>query len=97
MGAEEKRIQPEPRLYQSLIQNVKENGLTNVTCHQMAVSRISGNLRLQSQGINSGDNRIVKEPIGSAGIQISAEALDELFADYRIDFLKMDIQNHKPF
>jgi FkbM family methyltransferase len=85
-------FEPEPRLYQSLIQNVKENGLTNVTCHQMAVSRISGTLRLQSQGINSGDNRIVREPTGSAGIKVSAKALDEIFADRRIDFVKMDIQ-----
>lgn len=86
-------FEPEPSLYQQLLSNVRENGLDNVVCHQMAVSNISGALTLQKGRLNSGDNRIVtSESISARTIDVKACTLDELFVGKTVNFLKMDIQ-----
>jgi FkbM family methyltransferase len=86
-------FEPEPSLYEQLVSNVRDNGVDNVVCHQMAVSNSSGALRLRLGRLNSGDNRIVTNDSMSAGsIQVKACTLDELFIGKTVNFLKMDIQ-----
>jgi FkbM family methyltransferase len=86
-------FEPEPLLYAQLVSNVRENHATNVTCSELAVSSSSRSLTLQSGRLNLGDNRIVLDQIqNSERVSVTASALDDLFPDERIDFLKMDIQ-----
>jgi FkbM family methyltransferase len=86
-------FEPEPSLYQQLVSNVRENGVDNVVCYQMAISDFSGVLKLRLGRLNSGDNRIVASDSTSArAIEVKACTLDEVFIGKPVNFLKMDIQ-----
>jgi FkbM family methyltransferase len=86
-------FEPLPTLFQQLLSNVRENGVDNVVCHQIAVSNFSGVLRLQMGRLNSGDNRIVTGNSRSERIvEVKAGTLDELLVGKTVGFLKMDIQ-----
>jgi FkbM family methyltransferase len=86
-------FEPEPTMFQHLVLNVNANRADNVLCHNLAVSSSSGHVALKRGGVNWGDNRILPDSSRDPGqIKVEAIALDEKFADQKIDFLKIDIQ-----
>lgn len=86
-------FEPHPMLYERLVANVRENRIESVECSQTAISNSSGSLTLRLGQINLGNNYIVAAGANaSAGVEVPAATLDELFEGTKIDFLKIDVQ-----
>ncbi|MBV8376225.1 MAG: FkbM family methyltransferase [Verrucomicrobia bacterium] len=86
-------FEPHPMLYQQVVENLRENRIENVECHQTALSNSTGFLTLQLGHLNLGDNYIVADGAKvSVTAQVPAATLDDLFEGTKIDFLKIDVQ-----
>lgn len=76
--------------------NVDQNGLSNVTIIQKAVSDTTGSLTLFQSGFNTGDHRTYHVSKGRKQVQVDCIALDDYFpVGTRIDILKMDIEGYE--
>ena len=86
-------FEPHPALHEQLVANLRENRIENVECFQTALSNFSGVVTLHLGHFNLGDNYIVTAGANaSAGVEVPAATLDELFEGTPIDFLKIDVQ-----
>jgi FkbM family methyltransferase len=86
-------FEPEPYLYQQLLENVRVNDVTNVVCQKLAIADDNESCLLRPGSLNTGDNRIViAEDARSEDISVKASTLDDLFPDERIDLIKIDVQ-----
>lgn len=86
-------FEPEPFLYQQLLENVRINDVMNVVCQKLAIAEENKSFILRPGPLNSGDNRIViTEDARSEDILVKATTLDDLFPDERIDLIKIDVQ-----
>jgi hypothetical protein len=64
-----------------------------VTLFNAAVASQSAKLRLRSDGLNRGDNRIVPGQSDASGtIEVEATPLDLAIPDLKLDLLKVDVQ-----
>jgi len=79
-----------------LRKNIEQNGYSNVTVIQKAVSDKSGTITLHQSGFNTGDHRTYEVSKGRRQITIDCVSLDDYFpADKHIDMLKMDIEGYE--
>ncbi len=87
-------FEPEPHNFSLLTRNIQVNGYQNVTPLRLAVSNISGPLRLFVSEDNKGDHRVYASDESRETIEIQAIRLDDYFRDgsSQIRFIKMDIQ-----
>ena len=93
-------VEPDPRLYGVLCENVERNRLRQVSAHRVAASDRDGTLTLagfDESGGNFGLSRVVEEePDGGARFSVPARSLDALLDEQggfgRVDVLKMDIE-----
>ena len=97
-------LEPDPRLFRMLHENVVRNSLTRVTALQVAAAAEAGTLTLagynESDG-NFGISRVVSGGQEMPGtFQVAARSLDALFDELGvrdIDLLKMDIEGAEGF
>jgi FkbM family methyltransferase len=92
-------LEPDPRLFRILRENVTRNSLAQVTTLQVAAADVTGELTLQGCDIGGGNWGLSKlidhaKPVG-ANFRVPARPLDELLDDSGVeyvDLLKMDIE-----
>lgn len=91
-------LEPDPRLFPVLSDNVGRNALRNVSLHQLAAAREAGVLALAGfdEGAgNFGVSRIVAQGGGERVFDVRADTLDRVLAEDgvgAVDLLKMDIE-----
>lgn len=87
-------FEPDPTNFGLLKKNVEDNGYTNVTLVNKAVSDRSQRLKLFLNETNRGDHRVYDSKDGRKSIPIQAIALDGYFKklDKKVRLIKMDIQ-----
>jgi FkbM family methyltransferase len=87
-------FEPDPGNFELLSKNVKENGYTNVTLVNKAVSDADGTLTLYRSNFNTGDHRTYFVAKARKGVEIGTVALDRFFANLhaKVDVVKIDIE-----
>lgn len=96
-------LEPDPRLFPILKENVIRAGLDQVTALQVAAANAPGTLSLagyDEAGDNFGLSRIVADSTQQRTFQVSADSLDHLLDDHQIDsvdLMKMDIEGAEVF
>lgn len=87
-------FEPDPANFEILQKNVELNGYQNVTLERLAVSDVSGPVRLLLNDANRGDHRISVTRSDLPSIDVQSVRLDDYFTGYDapIDVIKMDIQ-----
>ena len=85
-------FEPDPTNFSTLKKNVEINGYKNVVLVQKAVSNKTGDIHLYLS--SSVSNTIYNRHDGSKSIEIESVRLDDYFknVDFKIDFIKMDIE-----
>ncbi len=87
-------FEPDPTNFALLQRNVQENGYTNVTLINKAMSNKAQTLKLYLSKTNRGDHRVYDSKDGRPSVSIQAVSLDGFFKklDRKVHFIKMDIQ-----
>ena len=88
-------FEPDPASFAILERNVRENGLTNVTLEQKALSNEPGLLRLYIAGENKGDHRLFDQADAPREfVDVEALRLDDYLEEHdtTVDFIKVDTQ-----
>lgn len=86
-------FEPDPKNFQILQKNVKENNCSNVILINKAVCDRSGKIKLYLNKENTGDHRTYNSKDGRKSIDIDSISLDEYFsANQKVDVIKIDIQ-----
>jgi len=87
-------FEPDPQNFFLLKKNIEVNGYKNVTPVQMAVSDVSGVIRLYLSSENKGDHRIFESDESRSSVEIQSTLLDDYFrgSENKIDLIKMDVQ-----
>ncbi len=87
-------FEPDPRNFELLQRNVRQNRYQNVTLVHAAATSSAKTVRLYQNAINRGDHRTYDSSEGRQWVDVDGVVLDEFFAnvDGTIDFIKMDIQ-----
>ncbi|MFY9487722.1 MAG: FkbM family methyltransferase, partial [Solirubrobacterales bacterium] len=91
-------FEPAPGNFALLERNVAENGYSNVTLVNRAVSDSAGEQILFVSADNTGDHRLGDSAGGREGVSVETVTIDGYFGgDYpRVDVIKMDIQGSEP-
>ena len=85
-------FEPDRNNFSLLTKNVNINKYNNVTLVNKAVTDETGTGQLFISEENKGDHRIFSEKEKRISVPIETVALDSLFPNEKIDFVKMDIQ-----
>jgi len=91
-------FEPDPDNYQLLVDNIKNNGFTNIIPIKKAVSNKSGRRKLFSDEKNFGNISFSEDNINEKILSIYAEtiSLDDYFKNIvnnsKVDFIKMDVE-----
>lgn len=93
-------VEPEPRNYRYLVENIRLNDYAQVEPHQMAVSDVSGSTILYLDEHDSGGHSLRESAGSAAGVASTAVrcvALDEFLpVGTRVDVVKMDVEGYEP-
>lgn len=91
-------FEPAPENFRLLELNVRENGYTNVTLVNAAVSDEPGEQLLFVSELNTGDHRLGDDAAGREGIAVQTVTIDEYFGGSYPDVsvIKMDVQGSEP-
>jgi FkbM family methyltransferase len=87
-------FEPHPDNYALLERNVHDNGLTNVTCVNAAVSAFTGTATLHVTPANSGGHSLTAPPTAES-LEVPTLTLDraaEIYHFGAIDYLKLDCE-----
>lgn len=87
-------FEPVPVLYDSMVQNIRCNKLSNIFPYNTALGKQADQMILCRSVLNSGDNRLTTAG-GLALLEdchVRVEKLDSILTGVRIDFIKMDVQ-----
>lgn len=91
-------LEPDPRLFPVLSENVARNRIGNASLHQLAAARERGELSLagfDEEAGNFGISRIVADASGERVFTVRADTLDRVLEEAgvgSVDLLKMDIE-----
>jgi FkbM family methyltransferase len=85
-------FEPDAVLFDALVANARNNGLTQIQPQRLALGDLSGRGNLQRAQFNSGDNRLSKPAAGGLEGETTITTLDEFLHGQAVDFIKMDIQ-----
>src|SRR5438552_1727845 len=97
-------LEPDPRLFAMLADNLALNYLSHVTALQLAAGSVSGSVTLagfDEKGGNFGLSRVIGQGhVNGLTYQVAARPLDAILHDVRlttVDLLKMDIEGAEGF
>ena len=85
-------FEPAPDNHAVLQRNISASGLSNVTAHELAIADRVGQTQMYLSPIHRGDHRIVAPEGDRQSIAVRTATMDSLYADRRIDFVKIDAQ-----
>lgn len=85
-------IEPEPSNFRALSRATELSGFSQVQLHQAAATDRPGPIPLYLSAAHHGDHRISSEDDSRRMITVSGLVLDDLLADERVDFVKVDVQ-----
>lgn len=88
-------FEPEPNLFAILRENCVRNNATNIDLFQCALGRVSGLASFHRSAFNSGDNRLERASTAHEAVEVKVERFDDLQADCKPDFVKIDVQGHE--
>jgi len=89
-------FEPEPKLFNILEQNCRNNGFQNISCFNMAVGEKSGKSLLFRPALHLGDSRMFgEEKSQREKIAVNMSRLDEVLNHQHIDFVKIDVQGYE--
>ena len=83
-------IEPHPRTFRFLEDNLELNGARNVRAHNVAVGAAEGVVSF-SDGLWDDQNRVVD----GRGIQVPVRRLDEVVSEPVVDLLKIDVEGYE--
>lgn len=88
-------VEPHPRIYQYLLNNIKFNKLENVQTFNYAIGESSEDSITFSQKPDDSQNQVIK---GGHGISIPMRKLDDLpIQESEINLLKIDVEGYEKF
>ena len=97
-------LEPDPRLFSILQQNIARSSLSQVTALELAAAGESGSLTLAGyteRGGNYGISRIVPTSVESENsFQVESDSLDHILEErgmFSVDLMKMDIEGAEVF
>ena len=79
----------------ALRDNIAANGAAQVEIFPCAAGAATGNVLLQRNAMNSGDNRVgatTGTALHDEQVRVPVRSLDDALAGRRVDFVKMDVQ-----
>ena len=97
-------IEAEPETYNTLVQNIKRNGLTNIDAIRIAVSDHKGSAILHERSydgvrVGTGLHSIMEDVddgnfnlYNEQSLQIECDKLDNIISGHRVDVMKIDIE-----
>lgn len=87
-------FEPEADMYQALIENLKQNRISNVQYHKLALGSAPGTATLSRSLVHAGDNRLTAGhgKNTSRHESVPVKTLDEVVGNRPVDFIKMDVQ-----
>jgi FkbM family methyltransferase len=89
-------LEPDPRMFDALAQNVRLNGLTQITLRAAAASSTEGRARLTGfdpASLNRGVSRLGAERAEGPVFDVDCVTIDRLTADFsRVDLVKIDVE-----
>jgi FkbM family methyltransferase len=97
-GAKVASMEPHPKTFAVLADNVRLNARHNVTCLQVAVSDREGTIAL-TDGLESSLNRVLHDGEGADGaIEVRSQRLETICESTRMlpDIIKIDVEGHEP-
>jgi len=89
-------FEPAPLNFKILQKNVQQNHLENVVLEQSAVGDTDGKIKLYLSNTNSGWHKVfptqfIDYEVSEKNIDVNIFSLDKIFANKKIDFIKMDV------
>jgi FkbM family methyltransferase len=90
-------IEPHPRTFGALLENIKRNERQNVTCLNLAISRLEGLLELTDLGESSINQIVPSHGARSRTLQVMAKPFHAVCDELAInpDFVKIDVEGHE--
>jgi FkbM family methyltransferase len=86
-------FEPDQDLFAKLNENVRRNGVKNVSLFNAAVASQPGKLSFRAGRFNRGDNRIVSDQMPRSGaVEVNAIPLDQAVTAGQLNLLKVDVQ-----
>jgi len=88
-------FEPDALMAATLRENLTINNASHVEVFECAVGAVKGEVILQRNAMNSGDNRVGKAPgtaLHNEQVSVPICALQDALKGRRLDFIKMDIQ-----
>ncbi len=87
-------FEPEPDMYQALVDNVMRNRALNVECHNIALGSRPGTAMLSRSLLHRGDNRLGQghNEKTSRKEAVPVNTLDAVVAERPVHFIKIDVQ-----
>lgn len=93
-------FEPDPQNFDILQKNIKQNQLKNVIPKQSAIGDIDGKIKLYLSNTNAGWHKVfptqfVDYEVSKKNIDVDICSLDKLFANKKIDLIKMDVEGYE--
>ena len=93
-------FEPAPLNFKILQKNVQQNHLENVVLEQSAVGDTDGKIKLYLSNTNSGWHKVfptqfIDYEVSEKNIDVNICSLDKVFANKKIDFIKMDVEGYE--
>lgn len=88
-------FEPDALMAATLRQNLASNDATHVEVFESAVGASQGEIMLQRNAMNSGDNRVgnnTSSTLHNEQVSVPICALQDALSGRRLDFIKMDVQ-----
>jgi FkbM family methyltransferase len=88
-------LEPEPRLFDALVENCRHNGARNVSPRRLAAGERNADGVLRCSPFNRGDNRMTGGVLLGSAVSVPVVPLDEIVRGERVDFVKIDVQGYE--
>lgn len=85
-------LEPAPDNWRALSKALATNRWSNVEIHQVAAADRAGRMSFERSSYNSGNNALCPENSKNGAVSVEVVQLDDLLADRKVDFIKIDVQ-----
>ncbi|MBI2125795.1 MAG: FkbM family methyltransferase, partial [Thaumarchaeota archaeon] len=87
-------LEPHPRNFSKLRENISLNNLGNVTCFNIACSNYDGKALMKT--LPQSNWHMIEKENGNGGLEVEARKVDTLARNFsRLDFMRMDVEGHE--